>query len=67
MANLARQLRFDAEAYLEWEARQTDKHEYLAGEIFAMTGARRTHVLVAGNVFAAHLQLQLRWRPLWGN
>ena len=39
-------------AYLEWEAEQPDKHEYLAGEIFAMVGARREHVLVAGNLYA---------------
>jgi len=43
---------FTPETYLEWEARQTVKHEYLAGEIFAMAGARDAHVTVAGNVFA---------------
>lgn len=33
--------------YLAWEAEQTDKHEYLAGEVIAMVGARRKHVVVA--------------------
>lgn len=43
---------FTPETYLEWEARQSVKHEYLAGETFAMVGARDAHVTVAGNVFA---------------
>ena len=43
---------FTPETYLEWEARQSVKHEYLAGETFAMAGARDAHVTVAGNVFA---------------
>lgn len=39
-------------AYLQWEAEQPDKHEYLAGEVFAMVGSRREHVLVAGSLYA---------------
>jgi Uma2 family endonuclease len=38
---------FDRAAYLAWEAEQADKHEYLAGEVFAMVGARREHVVVS--------------------
>ena len=44
---------FDTAAYLVWEENQTEKHEYIAGEVFAMAGARRAHVVVAGNIFAA--------------
>lgn len=37
----------DQEQYLSWEAEQLEKHEYLAGEIYAMVGVRREHALVA--------------------
>src|SRR5574337_677772 len=43
---------FDRAAYFEWEAGRDDKHEYLAGEVFAMVGARQEHVVVAGAMFA---------------
>ncbi|NMG46554.1 Uma2 family endonuclease [Azoarcus communis] len=46
-------------AYLEWEAGQVEKHEYVAGEVFAMVGARREHVLVAGGLYA-RLRAQLK-------
>ncbi|MFT3812809.1 MAG: Uma2 family endonuclease [Acidovorax sp.] len=49
----ARQPRFDADAYLEWEAGQAEKHEYLDGEVFAMSGASDAHVTIAGNLFLA--------------
>lgn len=45
-------LRFDRAAYFEWEAQQSSKNEYLAGEVFAMVGARQEHVVVAGALFA---------------
>src|ERR1700687_355781 len=41
------------EEYLEYEADGRTRHEYIAGEIFAMTGASLEHNLIAGNVFAA--------------
>jgi hypothetical protein len=41
MTNLATQSGFDAAAYLAWEEQQPEKHEYLAGEVFAKVGARR--------------------------
>lgn len=55
----AKQDRFDAEAYLARETEQTEKHQYIAGEVFAMAGASEAHVTVAGNVFfplRAHLR-----------
>jgi len=53
---------FDAAAYLAWEETQSEKHEYIAGEVFAMAGARREHVVVSGNTFAA-LKQALRGGP----
>ena len=44
---------FSFEDYLIWEASQPEKQEFVRGEAFAMTGARREHVTVAGNLFAA--------------
>ena len=54
--------RFDLESYLVWEALQPDKHEFVRGEVFAMTGARRDHLTVSGNLFAAFKQ-HLRGGP----
>lgn len=53
---------FDLQAYLDWEAVQPERHEYIAGEVFAMTGARGTHNLIAGNVYMA-LRQHLRGSP----
>ena len=62
MSQPAPQHRFDASAYLDWEAQQTDKHEYLDGEVFAMAGASDAHVTLAGNLFVA-LRTHLRGGP----
>ncbi len=51
-----------AQEYLAWEAEQEDKHEFMAGEIFAMVGASTHHVIIAGNIFAA-LRSHLRGGP----
>ena len=58
----AEQRRFSAEDYLAWEATQAEKHEFVAGEVFAMTGARREHVVVSLNIAMA-LQQRLRGGP----
>lgn len=39
--------------YLAYEADGRVRHEYIAGEIFAMTGASGRHNRIAGNFFAA--------------
>lgn len=48
--------------FLAWEEEQLTRHEYVAGEVFAMVGARQIHVIVAGNCFAL-LKSHLRGRP----
>jgi Uma2 family endonuclease len=47
------------EEYLEWEAHQEIRHEYVHGEIFAMTGSIIPHNDIALNLYRAlysHLQ-----------
>ena len=41
------------EDYLELEMKATTRHEYVAGEIFAMSGASMAHQLILGNVYSA--------------
>jgi Uma2 family endonuclease len=36
--------------YLAWEAEQTERHEFVGGETFAMAGAEDRHVTVAMNL-----------------
>lgn len=49
------------EEYLEWEEKQLEKHEYVAGEIFCHAGARKDHNIVALNL-AAELRTALKGR-----
>ncbi|MCU0734489.1 MAG: Uma2 family endonuclease [Methylotetracoccus sp.] len=62
MTNPALQTVFDAEAFLAWEEKQEEKHEYVRGEVFAMVGARREHEVVSLNLAAAFKQ-RLRGGP----
>ena len=54
--------RMTIEAYLDWENAQREKHEFVQGEIFAMTGGRRTHGRVLMNL-ARHLGNALAGTP----
>lgn len=47
------QAKFDASSYLAWEEAEPDKHEYLAGEVYAMVGARIVHGVATMNLAAA--------------
>ncbi|MEL6441688.1 MAG: Uma2 family endonuclease, partial [Cyanobacteria bacterium J06621_8] len=40
------------EEYLKLEQDAEIRHEYVAGQIYAMTGSSREHNLIAGNIFA---------------
>lgn len=62
MTQPAEKWTFTPAEYLAWEREQPDKHEYLAGEVFAMAGATREHNLVVGNV-VGELRTLLRSRP----
>lgn len=53
---------FSAEDFLAWEAEQEEKHEFIAGEVFAMAGASDAHVTISGNLFVA-LRSHLRGKP----
>lgn len=53
---------FSLQDYLDWEEKQDGRHEFVAGEVFAMTGARATHNLVAGAIYMA-LRQALRGSP----
>lgn len=52
----------DRARYLDWEANQPDKHEYLRGEVFAMVGVRREHALLT-LALGALLRQHLKARP----
>jgi Uma2 family endonuclease len=41
-----------AEEYLEIEEKSDVRHEYIAGQLFAMSGASDFHNLISGNLFA---------------
>lgn len=58
----AEQLHFSAEDYLAWEETQAEKHEFVAGEVFAITDIQQDHVIVSGNI-AVSLKLRLRGTP----
>jgi Uma2 family endonuclease len=54
--------RLTPDEYLTFERASEVKHEYYAGEIFAMTGASENHNLIVANTIAI-LHAQLRQRP----
>lgn len=50
---------FSRADYLIWEHDQPARHEYVAGEVFAMVGVRDRHNVIAGNLYVpirAHLK-----------
>ena len=51
--------RFTHEEYFEWEEQQLEKHEYMDGEVYAMTGGTQNHSDIAGN-FLTLLKSHLR-------
>ena len=62
MALNAHLLPLSVEDYLEGELRSEIRHEYVAGRVFAMTGASRAHNLIALNIVTA-LHAHLRGGP----
>ena len=44
---------FSADDFLAWDASQTERHEFVNGEVFAMAGGEDRHASVSGNLFAS--------------
>ena len=59
MSAVAEKLWMSEADYLDWESRAKEKHEYVAGEIFAMAGASERHNRITLNI-AFHLRLATR-------
>jgi len=51
--------RFTPEEYFAWEERQLERHEYIDGEVYAMSGGTQNHSDIAGN-FLTLLKSHLR-------
>ncbi len=62
MGVAAEKLRMSAQDFLAWDATQTVRHEFVAGEVFAMAGVGEAHVTAALNVAMA-LRLHLAGTP----
>ena len=58
MSSVAAQTYLTPKAYLAFERKATTKHEYLNGQIVAMSGASFAHNFITVNV-ATHLNIQL--------
>jgi len=56
------QQQLSLQAYFEWENAQPERHEFYRGEVFAMTGGRRSHGRVTANLVML-LGLQLKGTP----
>lgn len=61
-SSLAQVYGIGPEDYLAGEALSPIRHEYVAGEVFAMAGATEEHATIAGNLFAL-LHAQVRGGP----
>lgn len=62
MGHAAVRTQMTARDFLAWDAQQSVRHEFIAGEVFAMAGANEAHVTVALNV-AMQLRQQLAGTP----
>jgi Uma2 family endonuclease len=62
MSEARRPLIWTWEAYLDWEARQPIRYEFVDGQVYAMGGGTAEHDTIANNLRAA-LLTQLRGKP----
>jgi Uma2 family endonuclease len=62
MGHAAVDMRMSAEDFLAWDESQTVRHEFVRGEVFAMTGGSDGHVTTTGNIYAM-LRAHLRGTP----
>lgn len=54
--------KFTIEEYLGFEKTSEEKHEYYQGEIFAMSGPKVAHNIIAGNIYG-ELKQRLKGKP----
>lgn len=60
---LARQLAaLNEDDYLAFENDSPERHEYVAGQVFAMTGSTLRHAAITGNLFVA-MKMHLKGSP----
>ena len=59
MSSTAAQTYLTPEEYLAWERKSDTKHEYLRGEIIAMSGASYQHTIITMNI-SGELYIQLK-------
>lgn len=62
MAEARQRSEWSWETYLDWESRQEIRHEFVDGEIYAMTGGTAEHDTIANNL-RSELNSQLRGKP----
>ncbi|HYN79752.1 MAG TPA: Uma2 family endonuclease, partial [Lamprocystis sp. (in: g-proteobacteria)] len=62
MNQTAQCLTISVEEYLQGEPASPIRHEYIAGQVFAMAGAGEAHNRIAGNLFF-HLRAATRGTP----
>ena len=62
MTNLAPKIPFTAADYLTWEVDQPERHDFVDGEVYTMSGGEDRNATVAGNVYMA-LREHLRGTP----
>ena len=48
--------------YVAWEETQSERHEYLAGDVFAMVGVRQAYNVASGNLYS-RLRRELKGSP----
>lgn len=62
MSPVLSQRHFSFEDFLAWEETQTERHEYIGGEVFAMAGGSTAHNIISLNIAMA-LRTQTRCTP----
>jgi Uma2 family endonuclease len=51
MGQAAEIVKMSPEEFLEWETLQEERYEFVDGEVYCHAGARKSHNLVAGDIF----------------
>lgn len=62
VGSAAANLPMTAQEFLDWDSRQSLRHEFVRGDVFAMAGADERQLMVTGNVYVA-LRAHLHGTP----